>query len=104
MLPANVLMQAVQDGFTDDASRFLVAVPERFTEPPDAERNPGAIRGLGDSVGVGDHDVAQIQWNLCFADEVGDIRLKSEGKAKVQGVVSPGRRLPGPPEPLHAGR
>src|SRR5580704_2411496 len=87
MLAPDVLPKTAQDGFADRASRFLVAGPHRFGEPFDAKCDPSAIRGLGNTVGVSDHNVARTQWNRRFTNKAGDVLLKPQRKTKVESVV-----------------
>ena len=78
MLASDILPKATQDGFADRAGRLPVAGPHRFGEPFDAKSDAGAIHGLGNAVGVSDHNVAGPQRNRCFTNEAGNVLLQPQ--------------------------
>src|SRR5581483_1627442 len=56
-------------------------------QPLDAVHNTSMVHGLRDTVRVQDHHVASSQRYAVLSDEAGDIRLESERKSQVNGVV-----------------
>ena len=87
LLPSDVFTKATQDGFRIAIGQLPVAGPDDFAEPFDAVGDAGAVNGLGDAVGINDHDVTGPQGILASPIKLEIVLFQSQRKTKIEGVV-----------------